>query len=82
MWHLSLQTNSAPNGEEEEEGDELTGLHVSDLTLYLDHEDPGLRGTAAKLVCKVSPFLTHQYPSPHNNFFNFVISKHLYGTST
>ncbi len=46
VWQLELI-----EGEEEE--DEFTGVLVSDLVLYLDHEDPGLRGQAAKLVCKV-----------------------------
>jgi hypothetical protein len=50
VWQLELI-------EGEEERDEFTGVLVSDLVLYFDHEDPGLRGQAAKLVCKVGIFL-------------------------
>ena len=31
----------------------LTSVKVSDLVAFLEHEDPGLRGAAAKLVFRV-----------------------------
>ncbi len=62
VWQLELM-----EGEEEE--DEFTGVLVSDLVLYLDHEDPGLRGQAAKLVCKVGIFSLNVWYSPSTFFF-------------
>jgi hypothetical protein len=62
VWQLELV-------EGEGEGDEFTGVLVSDLVLYLDHEDPGLRGQAAKLVCKVSIFLLLSGTGLHLPFF-------------
>ena len=36
-----------------EETDLFTTVSISDLSRFLDHEDPGLRGTAARLLCIV-----------------------------
>ncbi len=65
VWQLELI-------EGEEEGDEFTGVLVSDLVLYLDHEDPGLRGQAAKLVCKVSLFFYYCLVQAFLFLFSFL----------
>ena len=44
VWSLAL----APGRE-----DTLTNVDMSDLLLYLDHQDPGLRGAVARWVCQV-----------------------------
>jgi len=44
VWTLPLFLDRQEN---------LTSVVVSDLVLYLDHEDPGLRGSAARLVFRV-----------------------------
>ena len=44
VWSLAL----TPGRE-----DTLTSVDMSDLLLYLDHQDPGLRGAVARWVCQV-----------------------------
>ena len=44
VWSLAL----APGAE-----DTLTSVDMSDLLLYLDHQDPGLRGGVARWACQV-----------------------------
>jgi len=43
-WTLPLYLDSV---------DEFTRITIADLTMYLDHEDPGIRGSASCLLSKV-----------------------------
>ena len=44
VWNLPLLPSST---------DSFTSVLISDLVLYLDHQDPGLRGAAVRLVFRV-----------------------------
>ena len=46
--------------------DTLTCVEMSDLVLYLDHDDPGLRGGVAKLALSE---LELEGPPPHSLLF-------------
>ena len=45
VWTLTLSNTN--------DTDTLTAVDMSDLVLYLEHSDPGLRGGVARLICKV-----------------------------
>jgi hypothetical protein len=58
----------------------MTDVLVSDLVLYLDHEDPGLRGTAAKLICKVDGACT-RFSSHVRKMLTYEVEGRLQGRS-